>query len=251
MLWLYLLFVLFDLTGGGSYHFHPIYSSLCTECAGGLSWQVIPEGIESVNGSSVTMGCTSPLVDSGGVMVCVSRSYLIDGCSPDIDRSTSNWASQLVTVRRNEATPSITFPHVMLTFGFDTPVNLTGIWMDLFNCPDWNIGAPYITAFLNPDYNLTPTTDILFSLPSVYGNVDSLQSSCDSLSNVTFSGTAFLSGSYRTVYIVVYLSPTLFIEWVHVGEVFGIDSPSCLQSTPSSSPIGEEKAIVTSSAGKR
>ena len=46
--------------------------------------QVVPQGIDSVNGSSVTMGCTSPLVDSGGVMVCGSQSYLVDGCSPDI-----------------------------------------------------------------------------------------------------------------------------------------------------------------------
>ena len=30
------------------------------------------------------MGCTSPLVDRGGVMVCESMSHLVDGCSPDI-----------------------------------------------------------------------------------------------------------------------------------------------------------------------
>ena len=48
---------------------------------------VVPQGIESVNGSSVNMGCTSSLVDSGGVLVCESRSYLVDGCSPDIDTS--------------------------------------------------------------------------------------------------------------------------------------------------------------------
>ena len=35
----------------------------------------MPQGIDSVNGSDVNMGCTSPLVDSGGVMVCSS------GCS--------------------------------------------------------------------------------------------------------------------------------------------------------------------------
>ncbi|CAI8051351.1 hypothetical protein GBAR_LOCUS28126, partial [Geodia barretti] len=63
MQWLFLLYVLFDLTGG-------------------LSLQVVHQGIESVNGSNVTMGCT-PLV--GGVMVCGSLSYLFDSCSPDID----------------------------------------------------------------------------------------------------------------------------------------------------------------------
>ena len=51
------------------------------------------------------------IVDSGGVMVymyiynstdCPS-SYLLDGNSPAIDTSTSDWASQLVTVRKNDA----------------------------------------------------------------------------------------------------------------------------------------------------
>ena len=77
--------------------------------------QVVPEGIESVNGSSETMGCTSPLEDSGGVTVCRSQSYLVDGCSPDIDTSTSDWASQLVTVRRNERSDDINFAHALLT----------------------------------------------------------------------------------------------------------------------------------------
>ena len=223
--------------------------------------QVVPQGIESVNGSSVDMGCTSPLVDSDGVMVCESQSYLIDGCSPDIDTSTSDWASQLVTVRRNGGTPDIPFPHVLLTFGFDTAVSLTGIEIDLFNCPDWNIGIPSIIMYLNPDYNLAPTTNI-YNLPFLWGN--SLQSSCDSLSNVTFSGGSFQSGSYRTVYILVDLSHTSSIQWIHVGEVrFNyknaagnresncqspfqgasmpvatascLDSPTCLQPTPSSS----------------
>ena len=180
--------------------------------------QVVPQGIESVNGSCVTMGCTSPLVDSGGVMVCNgSRSYLVDGCSPDIDTSTSDWASQLVTVRRNEGTPGIHYPHVLLTFGFDTAVSLTGIEMDLFNCPDWNIGIPPITVYLDPDYNLAATTNILFSLPFASASDNSLQSSCDSLSTVTISGGSF-DGSYHTVYILVDLSFSS-IQWVHVGEV--------------------------------
>ena len=49
--------------------------------------QVIPQGIVSVNGSSTTMGCTSPLVERDGVEVCRSQSYLVDGCSPDINTS--------------------------------------------------------------------------------------------------------------------------------------------------------------------
>ena len=70
------------------------------------------------------------LVDSGGVMTCNSQSYLVDGCSPDIDTCTCGWTFQLVTVRRNEGTVAVPIPHVLLTFGFDTAVSLTGIEMD-------------------------------------------------------------------------------------------------------------------------
>ena len=36
---------------------------------------VVSQGIESVNGTSVTMGCTGPIIiDSDGVMVCGSQS---------------------------------------------------------------------------------------------------------------------------------------------------------------------------------
>ena len=132
------------------------------------------------------MGCTSSLVDSGGVLVCESRSYLVDGCSPDIDTSTSDWASQLVTVRRDGGNQYVTFPHVLLTFGFDTAVSLTGIEMDWFLCPDWGIGAPDIFVYLNEEYNLANTN--ILTLPLVFPEGNSLQSSCDSLSTVTFSG---------------------------------------------------------------
>ena len=41
-------------------------------CTGveGVPFQVLPQGIQSVNGSSETMGCTSPLVVRNGVMIC-------------------------------------------------------------------------------------------------------------------------------------------------------------------------------------
>ena len=178
----------------------------------------------------MNMGCTSSLVNSGGVMVCESQSYLVDGCSPDIDTSTSDWASQLVTVRRSNDGPGINFPHVLLTFGFETAVSLTGIEMDWFLCPDWGIGAPSIALYLNEEYNLANTN--ILNLPFVFAEGNSTQSSCDSLSTVTFSGGSLL-GTYRTIHILVDLSGHPSIQWVHVGEVrfIGVDSPTCLQPT--------------------
>ena len=201
--------------------------------------QVVPQGTDSVNGSSVNMGCTSSLVDSGGVLVCESRSYLVDGVSPDINTSTSDWASQLVTVRMSNDGPDLNFPHVLLTFGFDTAVSLTRIEMDLFLCPDWGIGAPRSTVYLNEDYNLTSTNIITDSFKFVSAGDNSLQSPCDTLSTVTISGGSFVGSSYRTFHILVALTEHQSIEWVYVGEVRfigiespGVDCPTCLQPTP-------------------
>ena len=105
--------------------------------------QRVLHNIESVNGSDINIGCTSPLVGRK----CESISHLVDGCSPDIDSSTSDWASQLVTVRKRGSTSDLPLTHVLLTFGFDTVVSLTGIELDLFICPEWKIGAPYITVY--------------------------------------------------------------------------------------------------------
>ena len=203
---------------------------------------VVPQEIESVNGSSVDMGCTSPLVDSGGVMVCDDCSYLTDGVSPDIDTNTFDWASQLVTVRRDEGNVNIPYHHVLLTFGFDTAVSLTGIEMDFFLCPDWNIGAPSMIVNLDPNYNLVYRDGRLF-----VHSVNSLQSSCDSLSTVTFTGGSFLTGSYHTFHILVDLSQHDSIEWVYVGEVrfIGVNGPLCLQPTPSS-PTSSPLPFTTS-----
>ena len=178
---------------------------------------VVPQGIESVNGSSVNMGCTSPLVDSDGVIICdeCSTNLLIDGNSPAIDTSTSDWASQLVTVRKTQ-TNEVVFDHVLLTFGFDTAVTLTGIEMHLFLCPEWGINAPFISAYFDEESNLVFSGQSL-NLPS-QGRTPS-QSSCNSLSTVTISlGDGLRSTPYLTVHVLI-SSFNRFIDWAHVGEV--------------------------------
>ena len=175
---------------------------------------VVPQGIEPVNGSSVNVGCTSPLVNIGGVMICdeCSTNLLTDGNTPAIDTSTSDWASQLVTVRKTQ-TDEITFEHVLLTLGFDTAVTLTGIEMDLFLCPEWGIGAPFISAYFDEESNL------VFSDQSLNQHHTPSQSSCNSLSTVTISiGDTLRPTPYLTVHFLISsFSPS--IDWVHVGEV--------------------------------
>ena len=179
--------------------------------------QVVPQGIESVNGSDVNMGCTSPLVDSGGVMVCgspsdCSTSYLLDGNSPAIDTSTSDWASQLVTVRKNDAYIGIPFDHVVLTFGFDTAVSLTSIELDLFLCPKWNIGASYISVYGDEKNSLVFNS----SFYSIINHTPS-QTSCDFLSTIAISFEELTT--YPTWHIVVSFHTQPDTEWVHVGVV--------------------------------
>ena len=189
-----------------------------------ISHLVVPQGIESVNGSDVNMGCASSLVDSGSVVLCGNESHLSDGNSPAIDTSTSNWASHLVTVRKNGANDDITFDHVVLTFGFDAAISPGKIELDLFLCPEWNIGAPSITVFAD-----VSTSGLVYRLFSQHTNSDFLkiytpaEHSCECLSTVRIP-LQLGEPSYFTWYIVVSFEIQPKIEWVHVGEVRFLDT---------------------------
>ena len=65
----------------------------------------------------------------------------------------------------------------MLTFGFDTAVSLIAIELDLFLCPEWNIGAPYITLYADELEN-NDSSGLVFSYHSVQtGDLDFLRHS--------------------------------------------------------------------------
>ena len=193
--------------------------------------QVVLQGIESVNGSTVNMGCVIQVRNlTGNVTICGNFgsgggviSYLVDSKSPAINTSTSDWASHLVTVRKNDATEHIPFEHVVLTFGFNTAVSLTSIELDLFLCPEWNIGAPFISVYgdnSNLVYSSFSSVLILKYTPN--------EISCDSLSTVTIFLQEVLF--YHHWHILVTFVPQLHIEWVHVGEVRFLDTDT--DSTP-------------------
>ena len=204
--------------------------------AGGVpAVQVVPQGrIVSENGSNTTMGCASPLVNRSGVMVCnSSESYLVDGCSPAIDTSTSNWASQLVTLRGNDG--DVFVEEVLLTtFVFDTAVSLDRIELDMFHCPEWNIGASVIAVYI--DENSTLVYSDKSTLIITLAVVDSgLSSSCDSLSPITITiGDIHRSSSYHTWHIIVEAYSD--IEWVYVGEVRFLEE----DSTPTPSMLSND-----------
>ena len=178
--------------------------------------QVVPQGIESVNGSNVNMGCASPLVDRGGVRVCDNtESYLVDGCPLAISTSTSNWASQLVTVRRNAANDVIDVDHVVLTFTFSRAVLPTSIELDTFLCPVWNIGVSHIFVYADQNSSL-----IINSLSrNFFGSYKVPNSVCDSLATVRMSFENRLTNTFYHSWHILVDFTGLDNEWFHVGDV--------------------------------
>ena len=179
--------------------------------------QVVPQGIESLNGSDINMGCASPLVDRGGVIVCNnSESFLVDGCSPTINTSTSNWASQLVTVRKNGPNSVIDVEHVVLIFDFDTAMSLDSIELDLFRCSEWKIGAPGISVYAYQNSTLVFNPDMGEFIKNTVPSWS--QSSCDSLTTVHIGLRERVISPHHSFHILVDFTST-DTEWVHVGEV--------------------------------
>ena len=178
---------------------------------------VIPQGIESVHGSAAEMGC-SEVVTSHGREVCCppSSSYLLDGSSStSINTNSSNWASQLVIVKKNDGIPGhIEFPHVLLTFIFDRPVSPMSIEMDVFHCPDQNIGAQYIEVYANDDLE----SQFTISQASIAKSSHTPEQSCESLSPVIISVQA-PNYHYFIWYLLMGFDNSQTTEWVYIGEV--------------------------------
>ena len=185
-------------------------------------FHTVPQGTESVNGSDVDIGCQEILNLTNVVIFCghpldPGPSHLTDGITPDINTSDPNWASQLVTVRKNTATIDIPYDHVVLVFDTTNPVNLTSVELDMFICPQWNIGAPNITVYADED----GTTGLGFS---TYFRISHCGTAfpqsclmCRSLSTVRIPFRNTQRGLIW--YIVVRFEPNSDIEWVHIGEV--------------------------------
>ena len=189
---------------------------------------IIPEGTESVNGSDVVGGCQAALSDQRqcGLTTSVTISYLIDDNIPVLNTAAPNWASQLVTVRKNSPTMAIPYDHVLLIFDyFFSPVSLLLVELNLFYCPEWNIGAPNITVYVDEDGG--NFINYVEGAPgiAVRGNVVlSSKSSCDSLLPVRIP-LKNTTTHHNTWYIVVSFDPQPEIEWVHVGEVTLFEPP--------------------------
>ena len=151
--------------------------------------------------------------------------YIVDNVSPAIDTGNLNWASQLVTVRKNQPSELVASNHATLTFDFTPAVSLTAIELDLFLCPQWDIGALSVTVATDNDANLVLRSDSI----EITDYTIQMPTSCISLSTVHIpllqeNGA---TPTYHTWHLVLMLST----EWVHVGEVRFLDTGKCSNDT--------------------
>ena len=177
----------------------------------------IPKGTESENGSSVDGGCKAIVVQK---LFCGdgSESFLTDDHDRVINTNDRNWASQLVTVRKNNRTYNFDYDHVIMSFLFQSPVSLTSIKLSLFKCPQWGIGPLNITVYASTGGDATflnPETDVASFVPLAQSQDD--QSSCSGLVSVTIPLKT--DTQYKIWYIVVSFEDQPDIDWVYVGEV--------------------------------
>ena len=179
----------------------------------------IPRGVESVNGSSAN--------DTG----CGPKGCLLDGHIPSFNTEGPNWASKLVTVRKNSGIDGFNYDHVVLTFSFSRNITLRLVELYMLNCPEWKIGAPYISLY--GDHGLDFTGNSGSDYLSHYYVSECKSSSCDSLSLFNLN-VKFGEPSHSTYHIVV--SDVQNIDWVHVGEVSFFDQPANENEIPELCP---------------
>ena len=191
----------------------------------------IPTGTESVNGSRVDGGCKVNLVQN---FFCGdgSESFLTDDHDPVINTTDRNWASQLVTVRKNNRTFKFEYDHVIMSFFFLSPVSLTSIKLSLFKCPQWRIGPPnltvYVSTFVDGTF-INPGNNFILLAQS-----QDDQSSCSGLVSVTIPLKT--DTQYKFWYIVVSFKHQPDIDWVYVGEVQFYDGPLQQSASITSKP---------------
>lgn len=185
--------------------------------------EIVPNDVESVNGSRIDMGCVTPLNYVGDSQCCAwnndsgsrSLSYLSDGITPEIHTDRPDWASQLLTVRKNPGNRLVTFENVVLTFGFEMPLTPYAVELEMFLCPQWNIGAPFITVYAdnNPDMVFREKPISYF-----FAQYIPSETSCDHLTTVRMPLRSNQL-SYQYWHLLISFEYQSSIEWVHVGEV--------------------------------
>jgi len=196
-------------------------------------------GLQSVNGSDPTGGCTSTNSTLlHGISLChLGTSSLVDGSIPTLPPSlvgVNNWATGLFTVNRSRRTS--------FEIGFDLNISvcLIQVELELFNCPEWGITAPNITVYTWVAFPaMLPSPRMIATR---LGGVTTLNStSCDSITRVLIPLQQI--GSAKFYYLDFTFDGAPSVQWVHLAEVRlfdSIPSPIPVPTTSSmSAPTGK------------
>jgi len=192
-----------------------------------LDRHTLPDGLQSVNGSDPTGGCSRVApqgrfcveLDEGGT------SDLTDCVIPSLGGFQGRWAAGLFTVNRARSAQSF---HI--GFDFNSSVDFTKVELDLFNCPKWDIAAQTITVY---EYThgilsfIRPTARAL-------GHTTTNITSCTSIVRVVIP--LELPQNPAPFYIIDFTfdNTTNNTQWVHIAEVRFLEEEDTQCPTPSS-----------------
>lgn len=191
---------------------------------------IVPSGLRSINGSSDVMGCTDPIVSDYNplngerIVSCLydGGGYLTDHHVPTIQMNSTNWAANLVTIKRVRFNSMITFDHSLMTFQFREKVVVTSIYLDLFRCPSSGIGTPYI--FVHGSESL----HFEYNSRTLEGNSVFIMAHQVAQTNCECEMSTFVVRLHRQRFSVLHIlinyldTPN---EWFHVGEVRFTNEP--------------------------
>jgi len=190
-----------------------------------LDRHTLPDGLQSVNGSDPTGGCSRPAAQG---RICVEldeggTSDLTDCNIPSLGGFQGHWAAGLFTVN----TSGQSF-HIGLDFS--RPVNFTKVELDLFNCPEWGIEAQTITAY---EYILGILSFIRPTARAL-GHTTTNTTSCTSIVRVVIP---LELPQYPAPFYVIDFTFDNFathLQWVHIAEVSFLEEEDTQCPTPSS-----------------
>ena len=206
----------------------------------------LPNGLQTVNGSSSIGGCQNRCVmtlNTGTTMTlckCQDNTpvsgVLVDGNTPNIDTTQhETWASGLFTV--NEVEQNFT----RIGFQFSTNFHLRGIYLAIFNCPAQGIGITAVKVYSSIFF---PSFDVTRSSPMMEIQ---LSDNCNSLSytSIPINLPDIVSSS---VYFVEF-SFTVGSNWLYLGEIRFRDVTPTLPTIEGTTIVKEgENSIIHISA---
>ena len=188
----------------------------------------LPDGLQSVNGSSSTGGCQP----ESCVMMPIGcdcpgstpvNGTLIDGVIPSIDTAQEGWASELFVVNRN-GQDSFTIGFEFINEPFLRAVELT-----YFDCGVWGTGLTAVNIHSSPTFpTLTAiATELDLGTLSLSEDIDQ---NCASLRNIFIAVER--PGLFSNYFIEFSLAGTSWrpLNWLHLAEIKFSDVAS--HSTP-------------------